>query len=142
LKGRQINANVRFMARHFKLKIVVFLFIPNYFYECSRQLGKKIFGLAKQICFYICFQGWISQGAVHQFAKKIETTQGHKKFFCIYFEYTGCFFLFWHVWHSNIFINFWPKFMFLDIFHIYIPFIFCKKNYRTFVSLLFILSHF
>ncbi len=36
-------------------------------------------------------------------------------------------FLFWHVWHSHILINFWPKIMFLDIFHIYIPFIFCKK---------------
>ncbi len=38
------------------------------------------------------------------------------------------FFLFWHVWHAHILINFWPKIMFLDIFHIYIPFIFCKKN--------------
>ncbi len=56
--------------------------------------------------------------------------------------HTGCFFLFWHVWHSHILINFWPKIMFLDIFHIFIPFIFCKKNYRAFVSLLFILPHF
>ncbi len=36
-------------------------------------------------------------------------------------------FLFWHVWHSHILIHFWPKIMFLDIFHIYNPFIFCKK---------------
>ncbi len=39
------------------------------------------------------------------------------------------FFLVWHVWHANNLINFWAKIMFLDIFHIYIPFIFCKKNW-------------
>ncbi len=52
------------------------------------------------------------------------------------------FFLFWLIWHSHNLVIFWAKIKFLDIFHIYIPIIFCKKNFRTIVRLLIFLCCF
>ncbi len=39
------------------------------------------------------------------------------------------FFLFWLIWHAHNLVIFWGKIKFLDIFHIYILFIFCKKKF-------------
>ncbi len=58
--------------------------------------------------------------------------------FCIY----RVFFLFWLIWHAHNLVIFWAKIMFLDIFHIYIPIIFCKKNFGTIVRLLIFLCCF
>ena len=44
---------------------------------------------------------------------------------CVY----RVFFLFWLIWHAHNLVIFWAKIKFLDIFHIYIPFIFCKKKF-------------
>ncbi len=56
--------------------------------------------------------------------------------------YTGCFFLFWLIWHVHNSVIFWAKIEFLDIFHIYVPVIFCKKNFRAVVRLLIFLCCF
>ncbi len=47
-----------------------------------------------------------------------------------YFFNIQCVFLFWLIWHAHNLVIFWAKIKFLDIFHIYIPFIFCKKKFE------------
>ncbi len=42
------------------------------------------------------------------------------------------FFLFWLIWHVHNLVIFWAKIEFLDIFHIYVPIIFYKKNFRVY----------
>ncbi len=61
---------------------------------------------------------------------------------CLIYVNYRVFFLFWLIRHVHNSVIFWAKIEFLDVFYIYVPIIFCKKNFRAVVGLLIFLCCF